>query len=50
LANNKKWIQGLKDEGYTIYDIGLDPKYTAKGDYSKGDYYDMETKEVFGDN
>ncbi len=49
LANNKKWIQGLKDQGYTIYDIGLDPNYTSKGDFSKGDYYGMETKEIFGD-
>jgi RHS repeat-associated protein len=48
-ANNLKWIQGLKEQGYSIYDIGLDPKYTAKGDFTKGDYYDMETKEVFGD-
>jgi len=48
-ANNLKWIQGLKDDGYTIYDIGLDPKYTAKGDFTKGEFYEMETKEVFGD-
>ena len=44
LANNKKWIQGLKDDGYTIYDTGTGPKSSEKGDY-----YGMETKEVFGD-
>jgi hypothetical protein len=49
LANNRAWIQGLKKEGYTIYDVGLDPKHTQKGDYGKGTYYGMETKEVFGD-
>ena len=49
LANNKKWIQGLKDQGYTIYDVGLDPKYSSKGDLRKGDYYGMESREVFGD-
>lgn len=49
LANNKKWIQGLKDQGYTIYDVGLDPKYASKGDLRKGDYYGMESREVFGD-
>ncbi|GEQ85375.1 hypothetical protein ULMS_08830 [Patiriisocius marinistellae] len=45
IANNKKWIQGLKDEGYTIYDTGTGPKSP-----DKGAYYGMETKEVFDDN
>lgn len=57
LAANKAWIQKLKDEGYTIYDVGLDPNYSTKGDYyqmpysgdySKGDYYGMESQEIFG--
>jgi len=49
LANNKKWIQGLMDEGYTIYDVGLDPKFTSQGNFAKGAYYEMETQQVFGD-
>jgi len=49
LAKNKAWIQKLKDEGYTIYDLGLDPDYTKAGNYSKGPYYKMESQEVFGD-
>lgn len=44
LVNNQKWIQGLKEEGYTIYDIGTGPKSNEKGDF-----YGMETSEVFGD-
>ena len=50
LANNRQWIQGLKEEGYTIYDVGLDPRYSSQGDMSKGAYYEMETSEIFGDN
>ena len=58
LAANKAWIQKLKDENYTVFDVGLDPKYTSKGDYyqspqstdfNKGDFYEMESKELFGD-
>ena len=54
----KKSIQKLKDENYTVFDVGLDPKYTSKGDYyqspqstdfNKGDFYEMESKELFGD-
>ena len=44
LINNKKWIQGLKDGGYTIYDVGTGPKSNKKGLY-----YGMEAAEVFGD-
>jgi len=58
LAANKAWVQKLKDENYTVFDVGLDPKYTSKGDYyqapqssdfSKGKFYEMESKELFGD-
>ena len=59
MKENKLWIEKLKDEGYTIFDVGLDPKYSNRGDYystpssqdySKGEYYKMETQEVFDDN
>jgi len=49
LANNLAWAEKLVSEGYTVYDTGLDPDYTAKGDFSKGPYYGMETKVIFGD-
>jgi len=44
LTNNKAWVQGLKEQGYTIYDIGTGPKSNQKGAF-----YGMETKEIFGD-
>ena len=44
LANNKAWIQGLKEQGYTIYDLGTGPKSDQKGVF-----YGMETREIFGD-
>lgn len=58
MDENTAWVKKIKDEGYTIYDVGLDPKYTSAGDYfdtpypkdfDKGQYYGMETKEIFGD-
>jgi len=49
MKENKKWIKRIKRKGYTVYDVGLDPKFTAKSDFSKGDFYEMETKELFGD-
>ncbi|MCA6423936.1 MAG: hypothetical protein IM568_14145, partial [Flavobacterium sp.] len=44
VEQNKQWIQKLKSEGYTIYDIGTDPRY---GD-DKGLFYGMEYEEIFG--
>ena len=49
LAKNKEWVEKLKREGYTVYDVGLDPAYASKGDLGKGEYYGMETTEIFGD-
>jgi len=49
LANNRAWAAKLVREGYTVYDVGLDPKYMALGDYSKGPFYRMETQVIFGD-
>ena len=58
LNKNKEWVQKLKDEGYTVYDVGLDPNYSTRGDYyqtpyskdiDKDIYYDMESSELFGD-
>ena len=54
MKENKAWVQKLKDEGYTVYDVGLDPKYsnphiTGRNDQSKGEFYQMETKEIFND-
>jgi len=40
---NLKWAEGIKKEGYTIYDAGLG---TQTG---KGTFYGMETKTIFGD-
>lgn len=45
---NKEWINRIKDEGYTVFDIGLDPKWVEKGSLIKGDYYKMETMKLFG--
>jgi RHS repeat-associated protein len=45
LLNNQNWVQGLKDQGYTIYDIGTGPISNEKGAF-----YGMETKEIFGDD
>lgn len=58
LKANKAWVKKLKDEKYTVFDVGLDPKYSTKGDYyqtpnsvdyDKGDFYDMESSQLFGD-
>ena len=51
LANNKKWLEGKISEGYTVIDVGLDPKYVkmgGKGSKTKGIFYSMETKVAFG--
>lgn len=49
LEDNKKWVIEILNNGYTIYDVGLDPNFTRQGDYSKGTYYEMETNLIFGD-
>lgn len=53
LANNRAWIKSLKEQGYTFYDIGLDPSYTSGQltggvpDFSEGPFYSMELDEIF---
>jgi len=47
----KKWLKGKISEGYTVVDVGLDPGFkTSTGNMSKskGEYYKMETRVVFG--
>ncbi|MDR2410535.1 MAG: hypothetical protein LBE13_20830 [Bacteroidales bacterium] len=48
LANNRTWIRAKLSEGYTVIDIGLDPKYVEIGNLSTGPHYAMELLEVFG--
>jgi len=55
LAANKAWVQSLKEQGYTFYDVGLDPFYSsglaiagAEPDLSTGIFYAMEIFEIFG--
>lgn len=33
LQKNREWIQGKLKEGYSVFNIGLDPKYTSDGSY-----------------
>lgn len=53
VEQNRTWIQKLKNEGYTIYDIGRDPGFLSGAltggtpDLSYGDYYLMELEEIF---
>ncbi len=48
LEQNRQWVRELKEQGYTIYDVGLDPYYTnVLGDYSPGSFYSMELDELF---
>ena len=47
MQENKAWVKKLQDEGYTVYDTGLDPNWVKKGNTSKGEFYEMETKELF---
>ena len=52
LENNRTWLKSLKADGYTFYDIGLDPFHTsgaASGlvNMDKGLYYSMELNELF---
>lgn len=47
VEQNKAWLQQLKNEGYTFYDIGLDPSFTSTGNLSEGPFYSMELNEIF---
>lgn len=47
VEQNKAWLQQLKNEGYTFYDIGLDPSFTSIGNFSEGPFYSMELNEIF---
>lgn len=52
VEQNRTWVQQLKNEGYTFYDIGLDPQFTsghATGtpNFNEGDWYSMELNEIF---
>ena len=48
VANNRIWIRTKLSEGYTVIDIGLDPKFVNVGNLDPGVYYAMELFEVFG--
>ncbi|MBX9733913.1 MAG: hypothetical protein K2X37_07605 [Chitinophagaceae bacterium] len=45
VANNRAWIKQLKSEGYTFYDLGVDPDAATP---DLGEFYRMELEEVFG--
>jgi len=47
VEQNRQWVKLLKAEGYTIYDVGLDPQYTQLGNFDEGPYYGMELDELF---
>jgi hypothetical protein len=47
LANNQAWIKSLKVQGYTFYDVGLDPYFTSRGNFDEGLFYSMELNEIF---
>jgi hypothetical protein len=49
MTENTAWANKLNAKNYTVYDTGLDPKYSAIGNYDKGPFYTMETKKIFGD-
>ena len=44
VSENRNWVKWMQDQGYTIYDIGLDPRYPP----DNGPYYGMEILEIFG--
>ncbi len=51
VANNRKWIEEKIADGYTVVDVGLDPRYktsTGNMSLSKGAYYGVETEVAFG--
>jgi len=43
------WAEKIKNGGYAVIDVGLDPKYANVGNTDKGPFYTMETHELFGD-
>lgn len=52
VEQNRAWLQQLKNEGYTFYDIGLDPRFTSGAatgtpDFTEGPFYSMELNEIF---
>ena len=53
LANNDLWIQGKLKEGFTVIDIGLDPRFTRnvllpfEKAFEKRDYYNLELSNVW---
>jgi hypothetical protein len=48
VEQNRQWIRKLKEEGYTIYDIGVDPNLLFGGSLDRGPFYGMEWDEIFG--
>lgn len=47
VEQNREWIKSLQEQGYTIYDVGLDPEFTSRGNYDEGPFYSMELEEIF---
>ncbi len=39
MKENLDWANRINREGYTVYDVGLDPKYTSRGNLDKGPFY-----------
>jgi RHS repeat-associated protein len=46
LTANYEWITQKLKEGYNVIDIGLDPNYTAKGNFFEDWFYKMEKDQV----
>ncbi|RTY85982.1 hypothetical protein EKL32_28165, partial [Flavobacterium sp. GSN2] len=46
LANNNTWVKSKIDDGYSVIDAGLDPKFTSIGNTDMGVFYEMETTTV----
>lgn len=44
LEINRNWIRQLKEDGYTFYDLGFDPRFPTKGN---SEFYNMELSEIF---
>ena len=44
LEENRNWVKLLKEQGYTIYDVGVDPAYPPENEI----FYGMEVLEIFG--
>ena len=52
LALNQQWVNFLKSHGYTIYDIGLNPRYTSGAatgspNFDEDIFYKMELDNIF---